>query len=83
MAKLEKNLIDTRSFPDICSALTDQEWLELRRKILTRTGVTKQTILNWKSGDTIPPSPIVRNEIVKIVNRHLNIKTIPQTLFAE
>jgi hypothetical protein len=61
--------------------LTDREWLELSRKIITRTAVTRQTVLNWKAGDTFPPSPIVRAEIAKIVNRVLQIKTHPQTLF--
>lgn len=81
MAKLEKNLLDTRSFPDICHALTDREWIELSRKILTRTAVTRQTVLNWKAGKAFPPSPIVRAEIAKIVNRFLQTKTHPQTLF--
>ena len=83
MAKLEKNLLDTRSFPDICRALTDREWIELSRKIMTRAGVTRQTALNWKAGTTYPLSPIVRAEIAKIVNRYLKIKTHPQTLFAQ
>lgn len=81
MAKLEKKNYDTRTFPEICSTLTTDQWLVLRDRVMTRTRCSKQTILNWKSGKTIPASVLEREAIAGIVNRILGINTIHNTLF--
>ena len=83
MANLAKKDYDTRTFPEICSGLTTDQWLVLRERIMTRTRCSKQTILNWKSGKTIPASILERVAISGIVNRVLGINTIHNTLFVE
>ena len=81
MANIMKNCIDTRTFPAICSTLTDLQWLELKRLLMTRLVKTEQTVLNWKNGKTYPGDHTVRKEVCSILNRFLNIKTSHLTLF--
>lgn len=81
MANIVKNCVDTRTFPAICSTLTDMEWLELKRRLMTQLMKTEQTILNWKNGKTFPTDYSVRKEATSIVNRFLGIKTSHLTLF--
>lgn len=83
MANLVKKDYDTRSFPDICSTLTQDQWLVIRERIMTRTRCSKQTILNWKNGKTIPASILERVAISGIVNRFLGINTNHNFLFVE
>lgn len=81
MANIAKKDVDTRTFPEICSAITTDQWLVLRDRVMTRTRCSKQTILNWKSGKTLPASILEREAIAGIVNRVLGINTIHTTLF--
>lgn len=81
MANLAKKELDTRTFPEICSTLTQFEWLELKFKLLTALGKTEQTLLNWKSGKTYPNNLIERKEVSNIVNKFLDIRTNHLTLF--
>jgi len=81
MANLTKKDYDTRTFSEICNSLTPDQWLVLRDRVMTRTRCSKQTILNWKSGKTIPASILEREAISGIVNRVLGINTNHNTLF--
>lgn len=81
MANLVKKELDTRTFLDICSTLTQQQWLDLKYEIMTKLRKTEQTVLNWKNGKTIPAAHSERNDICKILRSSLDIKTIPSTLF--
>lgn len=81
MANLVKKELDTRTFPVICSSLSDVEWLELKRRLLTTLMKTEQTILNWRNGKTYPSNLTERKEVSSIVNKFLNIRTNHVTLF--
>ena len=81
MANIMKKNVDTRTFPAICASLTEMEWLELKRQLMTRLIKTEQTILNWKHGKTYPNDHTARLEVSKIVNKFLDIKTSHVTLF--
>lgn len=81
MAKLEKKELDTRTFPEICKSITQNEWLEIRNKMFIKLCKTEQTFLNWKKGKTYPPSIIERKAVSEIVNQVLGIRTIHNTLF--
>lgn len=83
MANLAKKDYDTRTFVQICASLPREQWLAIRDRIMTKTGCSKQTIINWKRGVTIPASKLERVEISRTVNRFLGIETIHTTLFPE
>lgn len=81
MANLAKKVLDTRTFPEICKSLTQNQWLEIRNRMFLRLGKTEQTLLNWRWGKTYPLSLIERKTISEIVNSVLGIKTQHNTLF--
>lgn len=81
MANLVKKPLDTRTFPEICRSLTQNQWLEIRNKMFLKLGKTEQTLLNWRWGKTYPLSLVERKTISEIVNQVLNIKTQHNTLF--
>lgn len=81
MANLVKKELDTRTFPQICSQLTQFEWLELRNRLFSALGKTEQTLLNWRSGKTYPNTLIERKEVSRIVNAFLGTNTNHLTLF--
>lgn len=81
MANLEKKPLDTRTFPEICKSLTQNQWLEIRNKMFLKLGKTEQTLLNWRWGKTYPLSLVERKTISDIVNQALGIKTQHNTLF--
>lgn len=83
MANLAKKDYDTRTFVQICASLPREQWLAIRDRIMTKTRCSKQTVLNWKNGVTIPISILERSAISGIVNRFLGIETIHTTLFPE
>ena len=81
MANLVKKELDTRTFPEICKSLTQNQWLELRNRVWLKLGKTEQTLLNWRWGKTYPLSLIERKTISEIVNQVLKIRTQHNTLF--
>ena len=81
MANLVKKELDTRTFPTICSGLSQLQWLELKRRIMTKLMKTEQTVFNWKNGKTYPNNLSERKEVASIVNAYLDIKTNHLTLF--
>lgn len=81
MAKLEKKELDTRSFVEICAALTQHEWATLRTKLLISLQKTDQTLNNWRSGRTYPNGLAERREVANVVSRVLGIRTNHQNLF--
>lgn len=81
MANIAKKELDTRTFPEICASLSQVEWLELKRRILTRLMKTEQTCTNWKNGKTYPATLAERKEVSSIVNSFLGTNTNHVTLF--
>lgn len=81
MANLAKKDLDTRTFVEICSALSQTEWLDLKYDIMTKLRKTEQTVLNWRNGKTIPATQSERRDISKIVSSALSIRTTPSILF--
>lgn len=81
MANLAKKAHDARTFTEICSALDQTDWLDLKFEIMTKLRKTEQTVLNWKNGKTIPATHSEREDISAIVGKFLDIKTTSSTLF--
>lgn len=81
MANIAKKTVDTRSFPQICSAISSAEWLAIRDRIVLATGKTEAAVYYWREGKTIPMSLVERKEVAEIVGRVLKIKTNYRTLF--
>lgn len=81
MANLVKNQLDTRTFPEICSAISNSEWILIRDRIIEKTEKTEQAVYKWKDGKCIPMSIPERKAIAEIVNRILKIRTSHLTLF--
>lgn len=81
MANLVKKDYDTRTFPEICSSLAEQQWLDLKYDIMSKLRKTEQTVLNWKHGKTMPAAHSERKDIAKIIGSLLDIKTTPSILF--
>lgn len=81
MANIAKNLFDTRTFPEICSGISNAEWLAIRDRIVLQTGKAEQTVYYWKDGKTAPMSLIERKAVAEIVGRVLGIKTNHRMLF--
>ena len=81
MANLVKKDYDTRTFSEICSALNQTDWLDLKFDIMTKLRKTEQTVLNWKHGKTLPATQSERKDIARIIGAFLDIKTTPSILF--
>ena len=81
MANLAKKDYDTRTFREICSTLSQEQWLDLKFDIMTKLRKTEQTVLNWKNGKTIPATQSERESITKLMGTFLSIKTTPSILF--
>jgi hypothetical protein len=81
MANIVKKVLDTRTFPEICKSLSQNEWLEIRNRMWLKLGKTEQTLLNWRWGKTYPLSLVERKTIADIVNQVLKIRTQHNTLF--
>ena len=81
MANLAKKDLDTRTFPEICSSMSQTDWLDLKYNIMTKLRKTEQTVLNWRNGKTIPATQSERRDISKIVSSALSIRTTPSILF--
>lgn len=81
MANVAKKSVDTRSFPQICSAISNAEWLAIRDRIVDQTGKTCSAVYYWRDGKTIPTSLVERKTVAEIVGRVLKIKTNYRTLF--
>ncbi len=81
MANIVKKVLDTRTFPEICKSISQNEWLEIRNRMWLKLGKTEQTLLNWRWGKTYPLSLVERKTIADIVNQVLKIRTQHNTLF--
>jgi hypothetical protein len=81
MANIAKNLLDTRTFPQICAGLSNAEWLAIRDRVVIQTGKSESAIYYWREGKTIPQSLIERKTVAEIVSRLLGIKTNHRMLF--
>ena len=80
MANIAKKDLDTRTFPEICSSLSNAEWLAIRDRYVIQTGMTESAVYYWREGKQ-PVSLMERKAVSEIVNRVLGIKTTHRTLF--
>ena len=80
MANIVKKELDTRTFPEICSSLSNAEWLAIRDRCVIQTGKTESAVYYWREGKQ-PVSLMERKAVSEIVNRVLGIKTNHRTLF--
>jgi hypothetical protein len=80
MANIVKKELDTRTFPEICSSLSNAEWLAIRDRCVIQTGKTESAVYYWREGKQ-PVSLMERKAVSEIVNRVLGIKTSHRTLF--
>ena len=80
MANIVKKELDTRTFPEICSSLSNAEWLAIRDRCVIQTGKTGSAVYYWREGKQ-PVSLMERKAVSEIVNRVLGIKTNHRTLF--
>jgi hypothetical protein len=80
MANIVKKELDTRTFPEICSSLSNAEWLAIRDRCVIQTGKSESAVYYWREGKQ-PVSLMERKAVSEIVNRVLGIKTSHRTLF--
>lgn len=80
MANIVKNDVDTRTFPQICSSISNAEWLAIRDKIVNETEKSVSAIYYWREGK-IPGSLTEKKKVAEIVGRVLKIKTHYRVLF--
>ena len=80
MANIVKKELDTRTFPEICSSLSNAEWLAIRDRCVIQTGKTESAVYYCREGKQ-PVSLMERKAVSEIVNRVLGIKTNHRTLF--
>lgn len=83
MANLENNSVDTRTFVQICAALTKRQWVELQGELAQKLKRSMQCIYNWKRGVRIPSSASERVKISDHINKKFNIFTRHWTLFPD
>ena len=81
MANLENNLVDTRTFAQICASLSKRQWVELQGELAQKLKRSMQCIYNWKRGDRIPGSASERVKISNHLNSKYGITTRHWTLF--
>lgn len=81
MANIMKKSLDTRTFPQICSGLSNAEWLAIRDRIVMNTGKAEATVYYWRDGKTAPASLLERKTVAEIVSRVLGISTNHRLLF--
>lgn len=81
MANIVKKELDPRTFPEICSTITQGEWLAIRDRIAVQTAKTEVAIFKWAKGQCMPQSLMERKIISEVCNRVLGIKTNHRTLF--
>ena len=80
MANIVKNDVDTRTFPQICSSISNAEWLAIRDRIVDETEKSVSAIYYWREGK-IPGSLTEKKKVAEIVSRVLKIKTHYRVLF--
>lgn len=83
MANIENNLVDTRTFAEICAGLTKRQWVELQGELAQKVKRSSQTIYNWRGGRVAPGSALERKTVSDHINRKLGITTRHWTLFPE
>lgn len=81
MANIAKKDLDTRTFSQICSGISNAEWLAIRDRIVLQTGKSESAVYYWREGKAMPMSIPERKIIAEIVSRVLNIKCSFVTLF--
>lgn len=81
MANIVKKELDTRTFPQICSGITNAEWLAIRDRIVLQTGKSESAVYYWRDGKKSPASLIERKAVAEIITRVLGIKTNHRMLF--
>lgn len=81
MANIVKKDVDTRSFREICSSISNAEWLAIRDRIVDQLEKSVSAIYYWREGKTIPTSLADRKTVAEIVSRVLKIKTHYRVLF--
>lgn len=80
MANIVKNDVDTRTFPQICSSISNAEWLAVRDRIVEETEKSVSAIYYWKDGK-MPGSLTEKKKVAEIVSRVLKIRTHYRVLF--
>ena len=83
MANIVKKDVDTRSFTEICSSISNAEWLAIRDRIEEQLEKSVSAIYYWKDGKTFPASLVERKTVAEIVSRVLRIKTHYRVLFPQ
>jgi hypothetical protein len=81
MQSKEKNLIDTRTFPQIWASLSPVEQMGLNAIIQDKLGVSRKSVYNWAQGNT-KPYIYIRKSLSNVLKQALGIYTSHQTLFA-
>ena len=81
MANIVKNDVDARSFSQICSDISNAEWLAIRDRIVDATEKSTSAVYYWREGKTFPTSLVERKTVAEIVGRVLKIKTHYKVLF--
>ena len=81
MANIVKNGVDARSFKQICSDISNAEWLAIRDRIVDATEKSTSAVYYWREGKTFPTSLVERKTVAEIVGRVLKIKTHYKVLF--
>lgn len=76
-----KETIDTRTFPEIYSSLNKLQQKELRNKIIRKTGVSRQTVWYWATGDRIPQNEGIRNLVAECIKKIAGVKVPQHILF--
>lgn len=83
MANIVKKDADTRSFKEICSSISNAEWLAIRDRIVEQLEKSVSAIYYWREGKTFPTSLADRKTVAEIVSRVLKIKTHYRMLFPQ
>lgn len=81
MANIVKKDLDSRTFPEICAAITQGEWLAIKDRIVVQTAKTEVAVFKWAKGQCAPQSLAERKIVSEVCNRVLGIKTNHRTLF--
>ena len=77
----EKEQYDTRTFPEIYSSLNHLQQMELRNEIMSKTGVTRETVFNWSKGKRVPQYSGIRKIVSDCVKKVAEVRIPQHVLF--
>ena len=73
--------MEAKTFKEIWQELSPNQQYELRDLILKKTGASTNTFWFWKTGNSVPASPMVRRAVAREVSSYLSISTTETALF--